>query len=1369
MKFIPFLRSKLASNDILHLISFIIIHFAIGNISPVATSAEENYFFTNLKSDHGLPHQQIMSMAFDHDGLLWVGTRNGLAKYDGYSFVTYYNDINDSSSLPHNFIHIIFVDSNNNVWIGSDTGISRYRRDTDDFENYPVEDEHISKIVETKDGAIICAGTKIFRRLPGESEFHHIPRQSEIFITGMAVSPENRIYVATDRSIAWYSSNLDSETILDSSLYSDFLSGFDAIVPLFFDSRGNLWIGRDGKGVMCLDTRSGNKIIYDKGRLSEGTVRTIAEDSSGLLFLGTEKGITVIDPVTGNISKETQQFGNSRTLSDNAIYCITPDAHNNIWIGTYFGGINVVLRNTQKFIWISPGYDEHTLSGKAVRRVIEPEKGTLWLATEDGGINILRLSDKSVARFNKIPEIGSNVHELYFDERTGDMWIGTFRNGLFRYNLKSGGYKHYTAFNSGLKSNAVFAIIRRSGDLEGLWIATTTGLMLYDAATDSITPINHPVLSTDFVYCLHADKEGNLWAGTVNFGLFRIDGKSNEVKGWGKNLKDKKGLLDNYITYIFEDSKGRMFIGTNNTSIRIMDGKSLSFLPFSGDAPSWGTICSMMEDSKGNIWITTSGGIFKVNPDDLSYVRFTTSDGLPENQFNFSSIMQASDGNIYCGTVNGLVAFDPDIDKLPDSNSSVHLWGLTLNNNPVSPNTEDSPLSSVLDAVYTLQLNYGDSRVFSIDYGIIDPAGAGNARYQIFIEGLDKEWHDVGTQRRFTAMEMPYGSYVFKVRALTSGDDWESAPVRALNLKIDPPYYLSSIAWIFYILLGIFLCYLVYRLFIWRIREKQQKRLTQIEREQKDELNREKMDFFTNISHELKTPLSLILAPLKHLSSDQNLSQASHERLTVAIANTTKMIDLINELVTFNRVESGNFQLFLQKGNPLELIETWAGYFCGPAAEKNISINVLTQNNGEEVWYSITYLERIVSNLISNAIKYTDENGSINVRASIVEGDDKDVYLQLEVKDNGIGIAPEEIDNIFKKYYQTKRGYNASHTGWGIGLATVKKLVEIHKGSISVVSTVGEGSVFTVRINVTQNAFDKSCCITVGSSASLQYQPTFITNTLAVYSQEKKEENTDKGEKAISILLVEDNPQLLRFLSDEFTKDYNIHTATNGVEALKVTAEYPIDIVVSDVMMPEMDGIELCDRLKNELATSHIPVILLTAKSDEQSTIAGFRSGAEAYIPKPFDPQLLSLRVRNILRARRGYINSKLNEASSVEEEVLEELPPLNKFDNEFIESINSLIKDNMDNSDFSVADITGALGISRSLLHIKMKTFFNASMTDYIKKCRMAKACELLRQGYNVSETAYSTGFSDPNYFTKVFKKTYGMPPKDFITSTDA
>lgn len=1349
-----------------HIRRFLLIATFIGFLSmSISVSAQSNYIFSHLKSDAGLPHQQVESMAFDLDGLLWVGTRNGLAKYDGYSFVNYYHIPGDSLSIPHNFIRKIFVDSENNVWIGTDQSICCYQRETDNFKRYNIPDIPISNIAETLDGSIIATGMNIFKKKKGDNHFNHIPRQVENYVVGLVVSPDNRVFTSTNYYISYFNSDMVSETVVEPSIYSDFLSGFDAIAPLFVDHTGLLWIGRDGKGVMSLNLSSGEKNIYKASLLTDGTVRAITEDSTGKIWLGTEKGITTINPTSGEIHKATQRFANSRTLSDNAIYCIVPDAHDNIWIGTYFGGINLMLRNAIQFHWTAPGYDKMTLSGKAIRRIVEPEKGVLWLAIEDGGINIFDIKTHQVEKFNAIPDIGSNIHELYFDQETNDMWIGTFRNGLFRYNMHTHKTTHYTAFNSGLKSNAVFAITQQNNNQHRLWIATTIGLMYYDPATDSFLQVNHPALDTDFIYCLWADRNENLWVGTVNRGLFRIDGKTNEIKGWSFDHSNSGiGLKDNYVTSLYEDNNGRIFIGTNNSGVQIIDGKTFEFLKFSESQVNWGTICAIRQDNSENIWITTSNGLYQINPTDFSFTRFSTTDGLPENQFNFSSIIQASDNNIYCGTVNGLVSFNPSISKRSDTAAIVHLLKLYLNNDIITPQSPNSPLDSSLNETPLLKLDYASSRVFSIEYGIIDPVGAKNVRYQIFIEGLDKNWRDVGSQRRFTAMELPYGDYTFKVRALASGDNWDNAPIKQLNFKINPPFYLSTVAWMIYILLAMAIVFFVHRFITWRMKEKQAQNLSRIERAKQDELNREKMEIFTNISHELKTPLSLILAPLKKLASNENISDESRERLSMAIANTSKMVELVNELVTFNRVESGNFQLYLQKGNPLTLIETMTGYFRGPAADKNITINVMTQNNGEEVWFSPTYLERIISNLLSNAIKYTGDNGNIDVRASIIEGDDNNVYLQLEVKDNGIGIMPEELNNIFIKYYQTRRGYKTSHSGWGIGLATVKRLVEIHKGDISVSSKVGEGSSFVVKLNVTPTAFDKSWCISTTDNQPQVYQPTLIPNTLAVYSTEVEGNSAEKDDKKVSILIVEDNPELLKFLSDNFSKDYNVYTATNGVEALQVTAEYPINIVVSDVMMPEMDGIELCDKLKNDLATSHIPVILLTAKSDEASTMAGFKSGAEAYVAKPFDPQLLELRVKNILRARRAYIESNI-EDSSVDDGIVE-LPPLNKFDNEFTTRINKLIDDNMDNSDFSIADITRELGISRSLLHIKMKNFFNASMTDYIKQRRMAKACELLKQGNNVSETAYITGYSDPNYFSKVFRKTFGMSPSDFISS---
>lgn len=1334
------------------------------------TVLTDNFHFTHFKSADGLPHQQIETMAFDHDGRLWVGTRNGLASYDGYAFRTYYHIPGDERSLSHNFVQNLFVDSKGILWISTDNGFCCYNAATDDFERIPIDSRHITAVAETADGSLVCAGNKVYIRPAGSTEFHHTPRQRELYILGMTVSPDDRIFIMTNGSLSYYDARMESGIELSSRLANIPMVGDVGKAPLFFDSRGQLWVSLNGNGVLCMDINSDRMTLYDGSRLTNPSVRAIAEDAEGRIWLGTEEGLNIINPVTGAVTGVTQDLVNPTRLNDNAIYCIVPDRNNNLWIGTYFGGINMLDANYNRFSWIPPGYDSRSLSGKAIRRIVEPVKGELWLASEDGGINIYNIAGGTVRRFDRIPDIGPNVHELYYDTGSGDMWIGTFLNGLYRYNLRTGATRHYLNGESGLRSLSVFSIVKQEypDGNSRLWISTTQGVRYFDPDNDTFRQIEHTVLDNDFVYSLMLDKAGNLWAGTVNHGLYRMDHATGEIRGWNEaDPTDPDGFHDYYITSVLEDTGGRVYVGTNNGGLYYFEPGSLKVKRMDGGMANIGTVCTLALDHTGTVWMTTSNGLFQIDPATSHLHQYTVVDGLPENQFNFNSGFEASDGRMYFGTVNGMVSFAPGLTKKTGESHDVHFSRLTVNGKEMKAGAPGSPLAKSLDTMDELRLDYRQAHQIGIDYGVIDPERAHSVFYQVKVDGIDRAWRDMGKIRRFNAMEMDPGTYRMNVRASSDPENWDNAPIRSLSIKVAPPFYRTAWAYALYLVALAAIGWIIYRLFNVRMRARHSLRMAQIDKAKSDELNREKMEFFTNISHELKTPLSLIVAPLKYIDQHQELSPDAQKRLGVAIANTNKMVGLIDELVTFNRVESGNFQIYLQKGNPLTYIEKLAQYFYEPAEERDISLHVYTENNGEEVWFSTTSVERIVNNLLSNAVKYTRAGGEIEVRASIVEEASADrhapdqIYLNIEVRDTGIGIAPEERENIFRKYYQTRRGYNTNHHGWGIGLATVKKLVEMHRGSISVDSRVGVGSTFKVRILVTPGAFPQSCYISNASQSNPE--PSY---RMALNATEQPPALPDyaRNSDRVNILLVEDNPELLSFLRETFIRSYNVYTATNGVEALKITSEYPVDIVVSDVMMPEMDGIELCNRLKNDITTSHIPVILLTAKTDEQSTVLGFESGAEAYVPKPFDPQLLELRVKNILRARKKYINSIIG-ASEPSEENTEEMSAFNKFDKDFLSRINALIEENFDNSHFSISDITDELGISRSLLHIKMKSFTNLSMTEYLRKRRLARALELLQAGHIISETAYRTGFADPNYFTKVFKREYGKTPSEYIS----
>lgn len=1363
-----------------------------------------DFWFTHFRSaPEGLPHQQVEGMTFDPMGRLWIGTRYGLSVYDGYRFKTYLHDGGDSTSLPHNFVHRLFVDRDSTLWIVTDRGLCRYDGATDRFRRTNI-DRNISTLLQNSNGDIIALGADIWRlkegRASGSDHFEKLPSQHGGFKIGGAIGPDGTVYVASNDAILSFDADFSTNgTMMDASIYTPFLTGNDGIVPMMFDRSGALWIGRNGQGVMRMEPKTGRTTaIYDATMLPDGVVRSITEDAQGNIWLGTEGGIAMINPRTNTIVPIRPELGSTEGLNDNAVYCIVPDRAGNLWIGTYFGGINVLHGSQSSGIsWVTAGKKAGQLPGKVVRRIIEPEEGRMWIASEDGGVSTLDLGSGSVKPFTAIPQLGNNVHELYYDAGRQRMWLGTFLHGLFSYDMGSGKSHRYTRGDgTGLTSNAIFALAPDGGD-GSLWVGTTLGLNHYDARTGQFTVISHPVLDNAFVYSLLPDGDGNLWVGTSGYGLFRIDGRTHTVNNWVSGAPNSDGLDDNYITSLAQDRRGIIYFGTNTGGLYRLDTREgKKGIPERIDSAHdpWGTICNLLvrpsgEGKEGEVmWVSTAKGLRRLDLESLHDDHFTTVDGLRENQFNFSSGLAASDGNLYFGTINGLARIEGgDLRKEARSEWPVHLWDLTIGSTTATPGGEGSPLPAVLDRLSELRLDYGQSRAFSIGYGVVNPAGTDHVRYQLKVAGIDKEWRDIGDQRRFTALDLGPGTYKLMIRAAapTGGTKaaWEEAPVRTLTIHIAPPWYLSLWAWIVYGLLVLTAIWLAFWLLRERTRRQETEKIAALERQKKDELTREKMELFTSISHDLKTPLSLILAPIKYVCQHEKLSQGARERLDIAVSNTNKMVGLIDELVAYNRVETGNFQLYLQQGNPLTFIQTIAGYFAEAAHEKGLTLKVQAENNGEEVWFSTSYLERILNNLLSNAVKYTPTGGEISVSASIREKGEGKIFLHVEVADTGIGIDPRERDNIFQKYYQTKRGYNTNHQGWGIGLATVKRLAQLHGGDVTVQSKLNRGSTFSVDLDVSPGAFDASHRIDATAAApepSYRRMVALTDTTLSPSAREVKDDNR------LTLLIVEDNEQLLEYLRDSFSETYKVLTATDGVEAMEELGKHTDEIrcIVSDVMMPRMDGLELCAKVKADINTSHIPVILLTAKTDEASVIRGYQNGAEAYVAKPFDTDILALRIKNILAARMQMVQNLIGvggESGVTEnvggEEVAsenvaagreggvppEEAPCLNQFDQNFLVRINEFIDANIDNSDLAVADITRALGVSRTLLHVKMKNLTGMSTTDYLRARRMAVARELLRQGFNVSETAYRAGFADPSYFAKVFKRATGTSPSEW------
>lgn len=1297
----------------------------------------------------GLPHQQVEALAQDGKGNIWIGTRNGLVRFDGYVTRCYYNEGTDNS-LAHNFVRKLFVDSKQQLWICTQRGISQYRPASDDFKNYDLSGCYIQSIAESGHGKLFCAGDRLFVYDEQKDSFDALPSVGEGFILSLAVDKKDNLYVGTNSSIYTYDATLTKISRLAPQYYSDFITGFDGIMPMLVDHEGRLWIGRNGKGVMAIDLSNWHSEIFDAGKLSDGTVRTICEDRKNRIWLGTEGGLTVIRP-DGGIDIIRQNFNNDKLLSDNAIYTVLCDRDNNIWVGSYFGGVDV-MRGDHPFTWYEPGYTPINIKGKVARMMAEVDNGDIWIATEDGGLNIYNRRTETFSQFDRIPNMGNNIHSLYYDRNASDMWIGTFRHGLFKYNLSSGAVKRYELI-PGSTDNSIFGFARQSNGC--LWIATTQGLRYYDAVHDTFGKTGNDRLDNYFVYTLAVDSRDNVWVGTLRDGLFCIDGHNGKVTNY---CVQNGGLRDNYVTCIYPASDGKIWIGTNNNGIQLFEPKTGTAENLN-DEPilKTCTVCSISDDGNGHIWIGTSQGLFLYIPKTDRVVRFTTENGLPVNQMNFSSTLMASDGRMYVGTVNGLVSFNPSQIKSDTGSFDVHLKSLLINGEEVNSSTKDSPLKDELDKTSVLKLSYSQARSFSIEYGVIMPGNATTVNYQVWVEGIDKSWHNVGMERRFVGYKLPPGTYTIHVRANNSNEGWDKCPEKTITVVVAAPFYRTVWAYMFYVLVMALMVYYLLRSYKQRLQEKNKMKMAIMEKEKIEEIDRAKSDFFTTVSHELKTPLSLIVAPLKSIQRD-NMTEACRKHLETAIQNTQKMEQLIGELVTLNKVESDNFPFYIQKGNPLEFMDRIAMSFRDTASGRQLIFRVVLEDNGEDVWFSPSYLEKIVNNLLSNAFKFTSEGGTVTVKSSITTRSDNHTYLYLDVTDTGIGIAREEQEKIFGRFYQTKRGYSANNHGWGIGLALVKRLVDIHKGTIEVESEIGHGTTFRVWLNVDMNAFDKDNIINE-DKVIVPLKDYNFTPTMTDMQGHDDEAGSVSDNEKLSILIVEDNRDLLMFLKDYFAQRYNVFTAENGVQALAITDTESIQLVISDVMMPEMDGVELCRRLKEDVATSHIPVVLLTAKNEQEDVVTGYKSGAEAYVSKPFDPQVLDLQVNNIIQL----VKIRQQEIVDADTEDMESTS-LGPLDKEFMQQVNELIDRHIDDSDFSIADITKELAISRSLLHTKMKNLVNMSMGEYIRRKRLNLACRLLKDGYNVSETAYRSGFADPNYFSKAFKKQIGKSPTEFL-----
>ncbi|MFI3259330.1 MAG: two-component regulator propeller domain-containing protein [Rikenellaceae bacterium] len=1294
----------------------------------------DNIRFKQLTIAEKLPNSTIYSITQDESGYMWFGTRSGLCKYDGYDLTTFYHDPNDSTSLCSNFVNSLFDDpKRGRLWIVTEDGMSSYDHQTERFTHYEIEGNTMddNRFVVSQTGDLLTNSSVGVYRFDDKFD-RFIPllfADEGTNVDRIACDLENRLWIKTGGRLRCYDLSLGEFVSLP-----HLLKPFERSCRRLFYLSNNKLVIRSDDGSYIYDITSDrlSKLAFS---VDIDDISCAEVDHVGNVWIGSEYGIFVFDGGCREIAHFEQRYGDLSSLNDSPIYTIYRDRSDEVWVGTYFGGVNYyVVRSDQFRIYPYGGSSNH-LSGKAVREVVNSPDGGLYIATEDGGLNYMS-AKREITRSEELnAKVGlgdaKNVHSLLITENRY-LWVGLFMRGLVRYDMLTGESVDYDSMIPGI---SVFSILEDSnGDV---WFGGPNGLYLIDK-DDYMAPKR--ALSLRVHTMIQLD-EHTILAGTRKGGLQKVDIERVEA-----TPHDILSLPDLHITSIYRDSNGKIWVGANNDRLYLLDSEANLISEYTKDDLGSGDIKGIVEDNQNNIWVGSGAGLCRINPASREVSRYSVANGLPSNQFNFASACKRGDGELVFGTINGMISFYPNEVRKRESEFGV------LITNIIDGRSEDRSVEDVT-------LTSSEAQSLTINYSGLNYQYSDNTLYAMKMEGIDNDWQYVGTQHQVRFSNLSAGEYTLRIKASGDGVTWDEKGATSLAIKVLPPWWLSTWAYILYLLLVALAIYLFIHFTRARLTLEMRLRSEQERRVNIEQLNQQKINFFTYVSHDLRTPLTLILSPLKQMidrrDSGEMIGDEEGERLEIIYRNACRMNLLIDELLTLSKIEMQQMKMNLRRGDIMSFLRSLSAIFDITAEEREIEFEVDLESGCDEVWFSPSKLERIIYNLLSNAFKYTPNGGSIKLSARIIEAGR---MVRISVKDSGRGIARELQPKIFDSYYQVDN--RDQRVGFGLGLSLVKSLVLLHKGQINVVSEQGQGSEFVVTLDVSRDSYSESeYSIETISTQEFKRHNQSLQQKIDLLPPKLEHSGEDARRAKPKILIVEDNPDMNSYIADIFANEFEVVRAYNGADGCRLLDESLPDIIVSDVMMPEMDGLQFTKRVKESLRSSHIPVILLTAKSETLEQREGYLVGADGYITKPFDAENLKLLVTNLQRSRALSIE-RFNECDQADVELITN----SSRDSEFMHQVVDLIMENLSNDSFGVAEATAELGVSRSLLHNKLKSLSGVSFTQFVRSLKMKEAKAMLARGMNISEVTFAIGMSDPSYFTKCFKREFHTTPTEFI-----
>lgn len=1354
-----------------------ILLLIFGICSFANLTAVENITFKNLGTKEGLSNGQINFITRDSQGFMWFCTPSGLNRYDGYGFKTFARNSKDPNSLPNNFVDQIQEDADGGLWVR--TAQAGYVYYDPQKENFRLAGELLSAkygIRETPDILYIDKEKNIWCHKHAVGTYrYNIKNKALLFYPAGAeggLSDETLCQINEDPNgiLHLYENGL-IET-LDRHSNRILLRNEDFIrlsgkarytYYMFVDSDGDYWLYTHNNTGLWTYYAKENKWAYSDVQrdahytLSNNTVCDIKQDLKGHIWVATDHGgINLIDKKLHTIRYIINDPFDEISIVQNSLGCLYCDETGIVWVGTYKRGVAYYNESIFKF------RTDHIADFRNIRNftpdinvIAEDRNANLWLGTNSNGLISVNHKTKERRIYQHQPDrnsLSSNVIVSLLASRSGKIWIGTYQGGLNTFDGHTfTHYRHRPGDPHALSNDNVWALAE--GDDGRIWIGTLgNGLQSLDPRTGVFTDYAEPgsEYASDHISSICITKDKSLLMSTAN-GITFFSPATGIFEKWKGNKRGTQSFSHQNINQIYEDSRGLLWLATLE-GLNIYDRKKDEVIS-SDNSPALpnGTIHAIVEDNNKNIWITTPRGIsniiVNVDPKTGIYTynayHYNEQDGLHNQEFNLRSIIKTFRGEIVAGGVRGLSFFDPENIQYNYITPKVVFTDLQLFNEEVridSVYSGNRILTTALNQSSKIELKYRQN-MFSISFSSMNYILPEKTKYTYMLAGFNPDWL-VADGNKVTYTNLAPGKYTLKVKAVNS-DGVSSGEVSELQIVIRPPFWATPVAFALYGLLIIGILLLARRQILHTERNKYQLAQLEQEAQQKHDIDDMKLRFFTNISHELRTPLTLIISPLENMMKTSESKEQRH-KLEMIHRNAIRLLNMVNQLLDFRKSDVKGHQLNPSQGDIVEFIRGISVSFTEYSEKKNVHLTFFSSVKELTMFFDDDKMGKIIMNLLSNAFKFTPQDGRVDVALDLRHDADLDgrEILEIKISDSGIGIRDEDKERIFERFYQVPHHDSHKVSGSGVGLHLVKEFVTLHDGTVTVCDNIGQGSVFVLHIPVSRPLIEAVQKIELPANEPEIVEPEF-------------EEELPEDKHPV-ILIVDDNDDFRLFMRDSLKADYHIEEAANGVEAWEIIPTLLPDIIVSDVMMPEMNGIELCLLVKGDIRTSHIPLIMLTARSAEEQKLEGLESGADDYITKPFNFDILGLRIKKLLTLRQKRLDTFKTQVEINPSEIA-----ITSLDEILIKKAIRYVEDNISRCELSVEELSRELGMSRVQLYKKLISLTGKSPIEFIRVIRLKRAAQFLRESQrNVSEIAYQVGFNNPKYFSKYFKQEFGVLP---------